>query len=542
MRRGALGLVLLGAVATFVALFAIAPAVELFLRSVAGAGGLGSVPRLLADPGNAVPFENSLVQGGLSAVLAVAVGYPAGVFVGRYRWPGRSAVRSFFLLPFLLPSLVMVLGLLDLVGPDGLVSGPFPALAWFAHGLPAILAVNLLYNVPVVVLLTATGCEASSAPLEETVSSLGGSPARAYLEAWARPSWVGAGCGGLLTFVFSALSFAPPILLCGRSCATAEVRVYSLSLVLAEPNVAGVLALVLVAGFALPAALYLVLTRRLRPARGTTYRPRPVPWASPVAWGLAGTFAVVAASEVALLTAVVLRSLFPSGGGSFGEGWTLLFAPSTAARLHVSVAGTVLNTLLFAGAAAGVGVVLAIVSAFVVARWPGASALLGGLLFVPVLLSPVVLAAALAGFWRPLVLGGSADLWLLVILSQALLAAPFALQNLEIPLAGLPPAGREAVETLGASPWGAFVDAELPRVRSGIENGLLFALALGLGEFTATYFLVSSSSSLFTLPVAVYALQQDRLYPAAEAAAALLLVLSLAIFAAIVAGGRRARR
>ena len=162
-------------------------------------------------------------------------------------------------------------------------------------------------------------------------------------------------------------------------------------------------------------------------------------------------------------------------------------------------------------------------------RWSTPLALV---LFVPILLSPVVLAEALATFWRPL-LGGDADAWVLIVLSQALLAVPFALQALEIPLAGLGRQATEAASTLGATPWGAFVDAELPRVRRGIQSAVLFAFALGMGEFTATNFLVTPKTT--TLPVAVYTLQNLRLGSEASAACGLLLLLSLGVFALIVA-------
>jgi ABC-type Fe3+ transport system permease subunit len=316
--------------------------------------------------------------------------------------------------------------------------------------------------------------------------------------------------------------------------------VYQLAYVAGEPAVAGTLAFVLVLLFLAPALVYVLLMRRLRAARGRTNRPRPPPWGAPSTWALAATFTAVVVAEGALVLSVLVRSVLPPGGGPLGRGWTLLFAPSTSARLGISLEGAVGNTLFFAALAAGVAIVLATASSFVTARRPALATALGLVLFVPVLLSPVVLAQALATFWQPLV-GGGADVWVLIVLSQALLALPFAVQSLEIPLAGLPRAGAEAAQGLGASSWGAYVDAELPRVRRGVQTALLFAFALGLGEFTATYFLVTPQSRFRTLPVAVYALTGGRLYPAAGAAAALLLALSLVVFAAIVAGGADGR-
>jgi thiamine transport system permease protein len=535
MRRSAGERFGLAVVVAVVVAFAILPAADLFVSSLARGGGAPGLVSLLLTAAVRDAFGNSLLQGGLSAGLAVAVGYPAGVFLGRYRWPGRETVRAALLVPFLLPGLVMVLGLLDLVGPQGIVGGWSPPLRWFSAGVPGIVAVNLFYNVPIVVLLTATGCEAASPALEEAVASLGGSPARAYRDAWAAPSWAGAACGGLITFVFSALSFAPPILLCGVRCDTLEVNVYRLALVLGDPVGAGLLAVVLVGAFLLPAIAYVLLVRRLAPAAGRPPAPRSVPWRSPIGWGLALEFASVVGAEAALVGAVLVRSVVPAGGGSAGRGWALLLSPALAARTGITAVGALENTLFFASLAAGVGLGLALASAFVAARRPSFAGPLALLLFVPVLLSPVVLAEGLATFWRPL-LGGPTNVWVLIVLSQALLGLPFAAQSLEIPLAGLPAGSAESAATLGATSWGAFTDVELPRLRRGLQTAVLFAFALGLGEFTATYFLVTPQ--FVTLPVAVFALASDRLYAAAGAAAALLLVLSAVVFGLIAAGGR----
>ncbi len=521
----------------FVALFALIPAAVLFLDAFATAGGPAGAAAILTAPENVRAVENSLVQGGVSALLAIALGYPAGVFLGRYEWPGRSALRSFLLVPFLLPSLIVVLGVIDLFGAAGILSSAIPGLSVLGSGLPAIVVANLLFNVPIVVLFTATGCASSSAALEETVATLGGAPGRAYRDVWGPPTWVGALAGGLLTFLFSALSFAPPLLLCGPGCYTVEAQVWFLDTLGLQPTAAEVLSAAIVALFLAPTAAYLAVLGRLRSNGGPrSGGPRRRLAATPIAIGLAAETAAVFAAIVALLASVLYRTLAPVGGGGVGAAWTELFSARTSARLGLSAIGAVGNTLFFAGVAAGIAIVLGIASGFAVARRPRRAGALGLLLFVPLLLSPVVLAFALAEFWRPL-LGGESTVWVLVIVSQAILALPFALQSLEIPLAGLGPEEREVARTLGATSWGAFLDADLPRVRDGVLTAGLFAFALGLGEFTATYFLVTPTFA--TLPVLLYTLTNSRLLPVADAAAGLLLLLSLAVFAALVLGGRR---
>jgi thiamine transport system permease protein len=536
MRRSLGELVMLVPIAAFVALFALLPVGLLFAGSLSAVGGIAGLGSLLTQPLNQHSVANSLLQGGLSAALAVAFGYPAGVLLGRYRWPGRELVRSLLLVPFLLPSLIVVLGIEDLFGAGGLLGTPFPDLSFFGHGTPGVVAANLIFNVPLVVLLTAAGCETASAELEETVVTLGGSPARAYRDAWGPATWIGAAAGGLLTFLFSALSFAPPLLLCGERCYTVEARIWSLDQVLLAPSDAGALALIMVVLFLAPTLGYLYLVRRLAtPSGRQARRARPLDRSATTIALVLETGAVLTAVAV-LLGAVLFRTLVPVGGAGPGSAWSALFGPGTARRLGIGIPAAVGNTLLFAIAAAGITVVLAVPAAFAVLRRPGRGSGLGLFLFVPLLLSPVVLALSLATFWRPL-LGGEGSVWVLVIVSQTVLALPFALQSLGIPLAGLSPAGREAAESLGAGRFSAFLDADLPRVRDGLVTASLFAFALGLGEFTATYFLVTPRFT--TVPVALYGLVGARQLPLADAAAGLLLLLSLAVFLALSLGGRR---
>jgi len=526
-------------VIAFVLVFALLPVGILFANALVQQGGASGFLSVVGEARNVRALENSLEQGALSATLAVAVGYPAGVLLGRFSFPGRSVLRSLLLIPFLLPTLVVVFGVLDLFGPQGVVSGVFPGAGWFGSGIPAIVAANLFFNVPIVILLTASGCESASVDLEETVASLGGSPYRAYRDVWARPTWVGAAAGGLLTFLFSALSFAPPLLLCGASsrCYTLEAQVYALDQTFLEPNAAAVLALAMVLLLVIPTVLYLTLVSRLRANPGQrSARPRPIDWRSPVSWALTAVTTLVLLAEAALLAAVLYRTVAPANGFGAGAAWSGLFSSTTTEHLGVSIVGAIGNTLFFAVVAAMLALILSIASGYAVAHRPHRAVTLGLLLFVPLLLSPVVLAFALASFWRPF-LGASSNIWTLVIVSQAILALPFALQSLQIPLAGLSSSARETARTLGSGAFGAFLDADLPRVRDALITVGLFAFAFGLGEFTATNFLVPPS--LTTLPVALYALSAVRLYPVADAAAGLLLLLSLAVFVAIAVGGRR---
>ena len=82
-------------VIAFVALFALLPVAILFANSWAHVGGVGGFVAVVSAKNNLRSLGNSLEQGGLSAVFAVALGYPAGVFVGRYSFRGRALLRHY---------------------------------------------------------------------------------------------------------------------------------------------------------------------------------------------------------------------------------------------------------------------------------------------------------------------------------------------------------------------------------------------------------------------------------------------------------------
>jgi len=151
------------------------------------------------------------------------------------------------------------------------------------------------------------------------------------------------------------------------------------------------------------------------------------------------------------------------------------------------------------------------------------------------LLSPIVLALAISTTGGPLV--GASGTWVLIVVSQAVLALPFVAQSLGVALARVPTELRESAQTLGSSPGAAYLEVELPAARGGVVAAGLLAVALCIGEFTATYFLALPRFT--TATVALYRLTDARLVPEAGALAALLVVVSAGVLAATAAGGQR---
>ncbi len=67
-------------------------------------------------------LQTSLITAGISTVIVLLIGVPAALAINRYEFRGKAVVESFFLSPLLVPSIVIALGLVLLLGPVGLTN------------------------------------------------------------------------------------------------------------------------------------------------------------------------------------------------------------------------------------------------------------------------------------------------------------------------------------------------------------------------------------------------------------------------------------
>ena len=244
----------------------------------------------------------------------------------------------------------------------------------------------------------------------------------------------------------------------------------------------------------------------------------------------------VAAVAVALLAVPLAGLVARSPWRRLPE---LLAEPALREALWLSV--------LTATAATVVCVILGLPLAWVLARTGfRGSALLRGLVAVPLVMPPVVAGVALlAAFGRTGMVGGPLRDWfgvtvpfttVAVVLAHTFVALPFFVLSVE----GAMHAGNREYDavaaTLGASRWTTFRRVTLPLVLPGIGAGALLAWARSLGEFGATItFAGNYPGTTQTMPLLIYSrLQGDP--PTAYALGLVLLVFSLLVL--VVLRGR----
>jgi len=444
---------------------------------------LGRIVALGFGEGLQVAFANpyywsrlgwSLAYGLGSSLLCIGLALPLA-YAFRYRFPGRNFLLGFSTVPFVLPTIVVAMGFLSLVGPKGLLGINLYGTAW------VLFWASLLYNLGLVLRPLVALLPALQTPLA-AARTLGASPIRAYLRVGIPLLLPALVSGGSLVFLFSFTSFGVPLLLGGPGWATLEVETYyALAQRLAFPE-ATALVLMQMGVTLVVLGGYLRLQEQL--ALGIGGYGAPLHLAPKNAWLVAAAVWGFFLALYSPLWILLLRAF--ERPAAWGSVWSNPdFTPGSMALL---------NTLSFAGLALLLVLPLGISYAYAV--WRG-SRWLDWLGLLPLMVSPVAV-----GLGYLLAYPGLRGSLVILIAAYALLSYPLLARALLPALRAMPTGVLEAARVLGAGPWRRWVRVEWPLVQTATLSGVALALAAILGEFGAT--LTLQRPEWATLSVAIY--------------------------------------
>ncbi len=446
-----------------------------------GAGSLGAVADLFAEPRLRQSAWFTVWQAGLSTVLTLLAALPLTAVIARFDFPGRALVRALVTVPFVLPTVVVAAAFVSL-GVRGSI--------W------AILAAHVFFNIAVVVRTVGGLWSRIDPDLVAAARTLGASRWQAFRTVTLpllRPALAAASS---IVFLFTFTSFGIVLILGELRFRTLEVEIWQQATSFLDLGVAGALALVQLTGVSAVLALYARYQERqatrlhLVPESAGLRRP-----AGRGEWAVVGGTVGLTLGALAVPPAILLaRSL-----QSDAAGWRSLVDPP----IGVDPWGAIGNSLSFAAVAAAVAVVVGTSAALLVAarrgklsRW-----------FDVVLMLPLGTSAVTVGFGMLVALDRPVDLrtaWILVPLAHALVAVPFVVRSTVPLLRAIRPALREAAMVLGASPSQVRREIDLPIVTRAVAVGAGFAAAVSLGEFGATAFLVRPDTT--TIPTLIFRL------------------------------------
>ncbi|QWT21140.1 ABC transporter permease subunit [Bacillus sp. NP157] len=166
------------------AVFFLFPLLTVAWRSLSDASGvptLGNYARLLDDPGLPRAAWHSIVTGIATTLATVSLGLCIAMALHRSRLPGKALIRATLLLPMLAPSLVLGLGLVLLLGRNGLVHR-LTGLPTDIYGFPGLVIANTLYGLPQVVLIVSAALARTPARHYDAAASMGATSWRQFVD------------------------------------------------------------------------------------------------------------------------------------------------------------------------------------------------------------------------------------------------------------------------------------------------------------------------------------------------------------------------
>ncbi len=495
----------------YLALFFLYPLLAILGRSFEG-GALSLEPfrALLSDSYYLGRIWFTIMQATVSTVVTLAVGLPAAYLFAKHEFPGKTVLKALTTLPFIMPTIVVAMGFVALLGPQGLVNTALMNL--FGLDSPPLRVTNTLaiifmahafYNYAIVVRIVSAFWGNLSPRFEESAMMLGAGRVQIFMRV-ALPLLLPAiTSAAVLVLAFSFTSFGVVLILGGPQFATMEVAIYDLTVTLFRLELAGALSVVQMI------FTYVFLLVYTRFQQRTAVPIGLVPQEVVVGHKRRGReTALVIAIVAALLVLLSPLLALVERAASFGGGYSLthfasLFSNDSGSYFYLSPIAIVWNSVRFALASMSIALAVGTASAYFIAR-PGRNSSVSDAFFMmPLGVSAVTMGFGfLVAFNRP-----PMDLrasWVILVIAHSLVAYPFVIRSLLPVLRGMPAHLSEAAAVLGASPLRIFIHVELPILTRALLVGATFAFAVSMGEFGASLLLVRPEFT--TIPVAIFRL------------------------------------
>lgn len=494
-------------------------------------------------------------QAALSTGLTLLLAFPGAYVLARFRFRGKTLIRTLATLPFVLPTVVVAAAFIALIGPAGIINNWLQDLLSLDAApirlnqtVWIILLAHVFFNYSVALRILSAYWGSLSPSMSQAAQMLGASPLRAFIEITLpqlRPAITAA---AVLVFIFCFTSFGVIVILGGPRFATLEVEIYRQALNLFNLPVAAALSLWQI----LFTFILMWVYSRTQARTGQTTRmggrrvvERPVRTRRERAL-VAGNVTAIVVLIGAPIAALVARS-FRGQNGFTTTFYRTLFVNRDDSLFFVPPGEAIFNSVAIALGAMLLSVGLGLIAAHTLTRWEQAtqngdrtqkgkawlSRAFDALLMLPLATSAVTLGLGyLIALGRPpLNLRSSI---LLLPIAHAVVAIPFVLRSVLPGFRGIQPSLREAAAMLGASGWRVWREVDWPIIRRPILVAALFAFTISLGEFGATVFLARPETP--TMPVAIYRFlgQPGALnYGQALAMSVLLMLVCVIAFVAI---------
>ncbi len=483
-------------------------------------------------------------QAVVSTVFSVLIGLPGAWVMSHYSFPGKKLIRAVITIPFILPSILVVLGFVLFFGKNGVLNNFLNTLGIgdikILYSFKAIIIAHIFYNFPIAIRIISSLWAKIPQSQMMAAQSLGAGKIRVFRTVTLHQILPAVLTSSMIIFIYCFMSFAIILVLGGGpELTTVEVEVYRLAKVSLDLNRGSSLALIQ----STLTLLFMFIYSSLEKYK--SYEEKLLTSANKpkytLKFDLKSLFIILYFILILLLIvappfSVVMESFKESRSFAAEKQFSLywykqIFNPTSNGTYSKIAFNSLKNSLFYAFATVLMTIPISTLVSWVITRkklrFPAVTELF---FLLPLGISSVILGLSYMRLSNmlPSTFKGSA---MLVILVHTSISLPLVFKPVLSIFRKIKISLREAALNLGASSFRTFLDIELPLIKSGLLTGATFAFAVSIGEMNAT--LMLSQPGTTTLPIAIYRLIGSYKFFGACALGTILMFICLIAFLAI---------
>ncbi len=480
-------------------------------------------------------FWNSFYVSAMSVVVATFIALPLAYITTRFHFSGSIIIQSLGFIPLIMPPFVGAVAMQLIFGRNGSVNLLLRDYLGFdipfMEGLNGVILVQSIHYFPFILINLSASLRNIDRSMEEAAQNLGSHGLRLFRRIvfpLAMPGYI---AGAALVFIKVFDDLGTPLLLNVNNMLAPQAFLRISSIGISDP-MGYVISVVLVAFsiFSLWASFLFM--------RGKDYATVQKGGGGTAKRELRFAEKVLAYGAVTFILLMVLSPHIGLLLLSFGTIWS--FAPlpdGYTLQNYVTMWETskefILNTILYAGIAATLDVIIGTAIAYIVLRTnifgrKGLDYLATAALAVPGVVLGIGYLRLFHSVDVPFTGEPMASWWVIIALALMIRRLPYALRACTAALQQVSLTLEEAAESLGASKRRTIQKIVIPLMTGGILAGFVTSFATAAVELSATIMLVSSNSDA-PLAYGIYLFMQT---PSGRGAGAALGIVAVLVVAA----------
>lgn len=487
-------------------------------------------------------FYFSIIEAILSTLLCIAIGIPGAYIFSHYSFPGDKMVKSLITVPFLLPPIVVVIGLITVFGETGLINtlfhGTFISHLIHIDGFQGIILAHVYYNTPVIIRVVSVAWDQLDKDPLYVAETLGAPRFTRIFRLELPQLRFAIASASIIVFLYCFTSFAIILSFGSDRYRTIEVVIYDIAALLPylDYTLASTLSLLQLLFLGVLIVLYYRISHREFSQKkiGNNERQSLHITNYPI---IICIIALLFFSLLPMMT-IFYYSFFNFSGALTLDNYVSLLSNQYNALIETSFLSLILNTLIiailtvFLSLLISLGILIGIRYLHLYSWDLSAqtSRILNSfefMLMLPLASSGILVSLGLFLLYQYTPLYSNLKI-VVLIMAHTIAALPIVSRILISSFTQLNPDLRNVSFTLGSNRWKTFMKIELPLIKRPILIASLFAFAISLGEFGSTFLINPSSQT--TLSIAIYRLLGTRFLGLPLAMASVLMIICVSSF------------